>query len=115
MKTNHFILTLLGTLFLLSCNTTNHKKSEEKSPTIESPYFGQNPPGLIPELFAPGIISISGRHEMGVSFSPDFDEMYFAVQKKTGVPADIYFSKLEDKKWTPFKKANFTKVKKPEK
>jgi len=30
-------------------------------------------------------------------------------RKKTGVPADIYFSKLEDKKWTLFEKANFAK------
>jgi hypothetical protein len=81
-------------------------------PVLKGPYFGQKPPGLIPELFAPGIISISGRHEMGVSFSPNLDEMYFAVQKKTGIPAEIYFSKLADNKWTPFKKANFTKGKK---
>jgi hypothetical protein len=78
-------------------------------PVLEGPYFGQKAPGLIPELFAPGIISISGRSEMGVSFSPDLDEMYFTVQKGPGVPADIYFSTLEDNKWTPFKKSNFTK------
>lgn len=81
-------------------------------PVIEGPYFGQKPPDIIPEIFAPGIVSISERSEMGVSFSPDLDEMYFAVQTKIGIPADIYFSKLEDKKWTPFKKANFTKGKK---
>ena len=83
--------------------------SQNEFPVLEGPYFGQKPPGIIPELFAPGIISISGRSETGVSFSPDLDEMYFALQEKAGVPADIYFSKLEDKKWTPFKKANFTK------
>ncbi len=114
MKKVCFILILVFFVFFSSCITKkqNSKDSVSLTPTIESPYFGQKPPGLIPELFAPGIISMSGRHEMGVSFSPDLDEMYFAVQKKTGVPAEIYFSKLENNKWTPFKKANFTKGKK---
>ncbi len=76
------------------------------------PYLGQTPPGLTPELFAPDIISKSGRSEYGMSFSPKRDEMYFSVQKKFGVPAAIYFSKLEDKQWTSFKKANFTQGKK---
>jgi len=109
-----FILILVFSVFFSSCNTKkqNSKGSVSLTATIESPYFGQKPPGLIPEIFAPGIISISGRSETGVSFSSDLDEMYFAVQKKMGIPADIYFSKLEDKKWTPFKKANFTKGKK---
>jgi hypothetical protein len=112
MKKVSFILLLVCSLFLSFCTTKKKNTTNSDSPIIESPYFGQKPPGLIPEIFAPGIISISGRHEMGVSFSPDLDEMYFAVQKKTGVPAEIYFSKLEDNKWTPFKKANFTKGKK---
>tara|TARA_R110002073_G_scaffold128999_3_gene275113 strand:- start:74468 stop:75403 length:936 start_codon:yes stop_codon:yes gene_type:complete len=113
MKDYNFILiTLVLALFLNGCKTKNEKAKGNDSPTIESPYFGQKPPGLIPEIFAPGIISISGRSEMGVSFSPDLNEMYFAIQKKSGIPADIYFSKLEDKKWTPIKKANFTKGKK---
>jgi len=105
-------LCLAMVMITIACNTKKQHLKKANSPTLESPYFGQNPPGLIPEIFAPGIISISGRHEMGVSFSPDFDEMYFAVQEKSGLPGDIYFSKLEDKKWTPFKKANFTRGKK---
>jgi hypothetical protein len=108
MKTIYIPIILLFSILAFSSNSYG----QDEFQVLEGPYFGQKPPGLIPELFAPGIISISGRHEMGVSFSPDLDEMYFAVQEKTGVPADIYFSKLEDKKWTPFKKANFTKGKK---
>ena len=104
------LIVFLGSALMMSGNSYSHEKnSQDDFPVLEGPYFGQKPPGLIPEIFAPGIISISGRSEMGVSFSPDLDEMYFTVQKKYGVPADIYFSKLEDKKWTPFKKANFTK------
>lgn len=99
-------------IVLLSSLLTFSSYSHNEFPVLKGPYFGQKTPGVIPEVFAPGIISISGRHEMGVSFSSDLDEMYFAVQKQTGVPAEIYFSKLENKKWTPFKIVNFTKGKK---
>lgn len=78
-------------------------------PILEGPYFGQKIPDLTPEIFAPGIISISGQSEYGMSFSPDLTEMYFTIQKKYGVPADIYYSKLKNNQWTPFKIANFTK------
>ncbi|PHS18946.1 MAG: hypothetical protein COA86_07205 [Kangiella sp.] len=102
---------ILPLIVSLGCALMMSSKSygQDEFPVLEGPYFGQKPPGLIPEVFAPGIISMSGRSEMGVSFSPDLDEMYFTIQKKRGVPSAIYFSKLEDKKWTPFKKANFTK------
>ena len=113
MKKHHFLqLIVVFFIFLSACNTKNKKQKtvvKDSLLTKESPYFGQKLPGLIPEIFAPGIISISGRSEYGVSFTPNLDEMYFTVQKKFGVPADIYFSKLENKKWTVFKKANFTK------
>ncbi len=29
---------------------------QDKFPVLEGPYFGQKPPGLIPELFAPDVI-----------------------------------------------------------
>ena len=110
MKKTHLALTLTLLVFLNACKTTKKETLKNGNlSTKESSYFGQKLPGLVPEIFAPGIISISGRSEYGVSFTPNLDEMYFTVQKKSGVPADIYFSKLEDKKWTPFKKANFTK------
>ena len=112
MKKAYSILVLLGILSLQACNSKKEQTKSSDVLTIKNAYFEQKPPGLIPEIFAPGSISISGRSEMGVSFSPDLDEMYFTVQQKFGVPADIYFSKLEDKKWTSFKKANFTKGKK---
>ena len=74
-------------------------------------YLGQKPPGLIPEIFAPGVISLNGRYEHGISFSPDLEEVYFSANKK-GEDPSIYFSKLEDRKWTNPKKVNFTNGKK---
>jgi len=94
-------------LSVLGMSSTSYSQDDISIP--DGPYLGQTPPGLTPEIFAPGIVSIKGRYEFGISFSPDLDEIYFTVQKKGGVPADIYFSKLEDNKWTPFKKVSFTK------
>jgi len=45
----------------------------------DSLYLGQTPPGNNPQLFAPGIISLAGRTEYGVSISPDGAEMLFAI------------------------------------
>ncbi len=45
----------------------------------DSLYFGQTPPGSTPKIFAPGIISLPGRAEYGISISPAGDEMLFAL------------------------------------
>ncbi len=108
MKTISSSIVLLLSIITFSSNSY----AQDEFPVLEGPYLGQKPPGLIPEVFAPGIISIKGRSEFGMSFSPDLDEMYITFQEKYGVPADIYFSKLEGNQWTPFKKANFTQGKK---
>lgn len=91
----------------------NLRPKNKNSTTTASPYLGQKPPGLIPEIFAPGIISINGRTEGVISFSPDLDEIYFGANDENEKRA-IYFSKLEGNKWTPIEKVAFTKGKKDE-
>ncbi|HUU04349.1 MAG TPA: hypothetical protein VMZ49_00590 [Patescibacteria group bacterium] len=44
---------------------------------LTGPYLGQKPPGMTPELFAPGIISLAGFVDFKGSFSPDGNEYYF--------------------------------------
>jgi len=75
---------------------------------LSGDYLGQSPPGDTPEIFASGIVSVNGRYEYGVSFSPDLEEIYFTAHRK-GESSSVYFSKLIDKKWTNPKKANLTK------
>lgn len=77
------------------------------SPIIENFYFGQKQPGQVPELFAPGVISLNGRFESAVSFSPDLDEIYFSAYSE-GENTSIYYSKLEGNEWSPIKRVNFT-------
>ena len=107
-------LIYLPTLLLLSTlMISGNSFCQDAFPVLKGPYFGQKPPGLTPEVFAPGIVSIDGRYEGVVSFSPDLEEMYFAAKNKNDETA-IYFSKLESNKWTPIEKADFTKGKKDE-
>lgn len=96
------IMLLLATL-TMSSNSYSH----DKFPHLEGPYFGQKTPGLTAEIFAPGTISVNGRYDFGISFSPALDEVYFSVQPTEG-PADIHFSTIENNKWQPIKKAKFT-------
>jgi Tol biopolymer transport system component len=100
---------LVSVLFLGACKTEKSNKKEGNSSAKESFYFGQKPPGLIPEVFAPEII----RNAHGISFSPDLDEIYFSASKKDE-EASIYFSKLKGNKWTPIERVNFTNGKKKE-
>jgi len=45
-------------------------------PRLSPPFFGQKPPGSIPEVFAPRVISTE-HSELAATFSPDFNEIYF--------------------------------------
>jgi len=51
----------------------------------QSKYFGQIPPGDSAEIFAPGIVSVNGRYEYGVSFSPDLKEIYLAAKQNVKI------------------------------
>ncbi len=61
-------------------------------------YFGQKEPSIIPELFAPNIISKPNRHEFGCTFSRDGREFYFGVDNN-GV-MEIHYTKLMNGVWT---------------
>ena len=100
-------------LFLSACKTEKSSKKDNNSLPKESYYLGQKPPGLIPEVFAPDIVSIDGRFEGAISFSSELTEMYFAANNKDE-ETSIYFSKLEDDKWTTIKRVDFTNRKKNE-
>ena len=67
---------LLLVLFLSACNTKPSNTKAGDSSTEESFYLGQKPPGLIPEPFAPGLVTTQGWEYCG-GFTPDLKEFYF--------------------------------------
>ncbi|WP_438423609.1 hypothetical protein [Aquimarina macrocephali] len=76
MKKVHFILLLILVLVFNSCTTKKQHSTATTLPIIESPYFGQKPPGLIPEPFAPGMVTTEEWQWSG-AFTPDLKEFYF--------------------------------------
>lgn len=88
-------------------------------PKLSDHYLGQKPPGLIPELFAPGIIS-TDQYELNSIFSKDGTEFYYCIstttkeEKAEGIYFyKVMFTKLVNGYWTkpertPFSGENMT-------
>ncbi|MCX6068088.1 MAG: hypothetical protein NT121_20455 [Chloroflexi bacterium] len=64
-----------------------------------SAYLGQTPPGLTPQVFAPGIISIPSAMDFAGTFSPDETEFYF-TRRFDGQENVIYEIHLVNSIWT---------------
>lgn len=67
-------------------------------------YFGQHRPELIPEIFAPGIISGKGRIHCFPAFSSDNKEIYWML-----IPPKILYSSYVNNRWTDPIEADFAK------
>jgi len=71
--------------------------SQDDFSVLEGPYLGQKPPGLTPEVFAPGIISTKG-WEYGVVFAPNMKEIYFLREVDVETDPKQEFVVFESKK-----------------
>jgi hypothetical protein len=101
---------LVAVVILLSSLKTDCQTNHKECPVLKGPYFGQNPPGIIPEIFAPGIISTEKAWEAAISFSPDGKEFFFTRRENIqGNENRILHSELVDGKWTLPKPASFAK------
>lgn len=87
---NKIILALILISLLIGCNSF----------TPSTNYFGQNYPDSIPIIFAPEIVSMKGRLEHGISFSPDTRELAFGVLNKDDHSGKILYSKRINENWT---------------
>ncbi|MCD4730065.1 MAG: hypothetical protein K8R74_05670, partial [Bacteroidales bacterium] len=65
MKPNLIIIAVIMSILpFLGCNAQNEKK-EADFLVLTGPYLGQKPPGMKPEIFAPGVISRDGFEDYG--------------------------------------------------
>jgi len=62
-------------------------------------YLGQTTPGLTPQVFAPGIVSIPSAMDFAGTFSPDGTEFYF-TRRMDGSQNVIYETHLVNGDWT---------------
>ncbi|OGU61390.1 MAG: hypothetical protein A2V66_16070 [Ignavibacteria bacterium RBG_13_36_8] len=67
---------------LLVFPVSNLLSQQKEFPKHTGPYLGQKPPGITPEIFAPGIISSINFIEDVCTWSPDLKEFYFSRSEK---------------------------------
>lgn len=82
--------------------------STKNFPVLKGPYLGQKPPGMKPEIFAPGIISIEDGKEYKPTISPDATEIFFIRRTPRKRNDCIWTSRLENGKLTIPQIAPFT-------
>ena len=74
MKRRHKLV-----LFFFAWSTLTLFPQSNNLPILIGPYLGQKPPGMTPEIFAPGIVSTC-LNELNSVFSQDGQEFYFCVR-----------------------------------
>lgn len=89
---------ILTFLFLAILTLSSESYGQNEIPTLEGPYLGQEPPGLIPEVFAPGIVSTE-RYSYGGTFTPDMKEFYFLRDNGKDEPIEFVVFQEKDGQW----------------
>ncbi|MEX2961345.1 hypothetical protein [Microbulbifer sp. TYP-18] len=71
----------------------------DKLPDLENRYFGEQPPGITPKLFAPKILSPDGLFEGG-AFSPDMKSFYFTRKNGKYKERTFFVIHYENNQWS---------------
>lgn len=103
-------------LILVEIICTSCSQTETNFLETKDAYFGLKLPGLIPEVFAPGIVSDSTWAEhCQLAVSPKGDEIYWSAWTAAFKTEDgeknteqIFYSKFENGFWSKPKRAEFT-------
>ena len=80
--------------------------AQDSLPEIKGPYLGQKPPGMIPAVFAPGIVSTE-KGELNIIISPDGNEIYFSRSRPSS-PTAIMVMINKEGKWHAPRVASFS-------
>jgi hypothetical protein len=95
---------LLILTIIISLNTVFAQEITESDfsfPLLEGSYMGQEPPGIVAEPFAPGIISKGGWEIQGV-FAPGMKEFYFTTRSGKGTPITVIGFRQQDNVWKKY-------------
>ena len=108
----HFRPGLVG-MGILTCISVSCSASSTAPPDdpvladLSGDYLGQQPPGDVPAVFAPGLISGQRLHATP-SFSPDGNEIYWAVSGSGPGASRIWHSRRIGNQWTEAAPASFS-------
>jgi Tol biopolymer transport system component len=79
-----------------------------RASVLEGDYLGQDPPGAVPQIFAPGIVS-TDRPVASLAFTPDGNELYFAMDTPEKPDLNvIQFMRKENNRWSAPREAPFS-------
>ena len=67
-------------------------------PPLSGPYLGQEPPGMSPEVFAPGLISLPGERELNAVYSPN-GRIFMFTRSVDGVFKMFFSYQRDDGTW----------------
>ncbi|MGL1886896.1 MAG: hypothetical protein OCD76_10300 [Reichenbachiella sp.] len=96
------VIKLLILTIAVSINTAFAQKNSANDPgfpPLENRYLGQKPPGLIPELFAPGIVSTEEYVAFGGDFTPDMRAFYFTRYGGKYKNPTLFVMQYENHRW----------------
>ena len=68
---------------------------QDDFPVLKGPYLSQEPPGITPELFAPGIIS-TGHSEQQIAFTPDGKELFLWLGENPPYCVILWMKEADD-------------------
>ena len=88
---------LLFVLILCRSTNINCQTKSDDFPLLKGPYLGQVPPGIVPVVFAPGIVS-TGLYTRDIAMSKDGKEIYFCISD--AATTSIFVTQLINDRWT---------------
>ena len=102
--------TLILLIYSITALQSGYVQDAREFTDLKGDYMGQNTPGDIPVVFAPGIVSTGKGWEAAVTFSPDGKELFFTRRPTIqGVENRILYMTIKDGKWTAPEPAPFAR------
>ncbi len=89
----------ISTLNLLLFAVLGLYSQQDDFPLLQGKYLGQEEPGIIPELFAPGIVSVYQGVHGNIVFTSDFSEAAWHPNYKVNGRSLIFIMKYRNGKW----------------
>ena len=98
---------IAATMVAFSCAAVPDAATNSVDASIQrTAYLDLPPPGVEPEVFAPGIVSTEGQSELNAVLSPDGKEFYFARQ--VGETYKTFIIRKTDIGWSAPEMASFS-------
>ncbi|MFC1493204.1 TolB family protein [candidate division KSB1 bacterium] len=96
LSKNRIAYSAIVLLLFTFSNFISSQDSPADFSKLTGPYLGQKPPGMIPEVFAPGIISIPGFEGCsGFNLKADL----FVFERNSESPLEIFITRVKNGKW----------------